>query len=194
MKDFTTDPGLQLMHKISQVFEVPGYVADAAQSDFETNENSVSKCAMISPEPRLPAHNRASTWYSYAAFVTQKESSELEQVELDKIASYLRDAAQSLGITEDIDAIDSAYAADKVASEETDEHFPVRGAAEAKAAAAAFPALEATTVADRVALARKISAYGFDNDYIKRSTCHYGCYDGKAVASLLRSTENPHAI
>ncbi len=194
MKDFTTDPGLQLMHKISRSFVVPGYVADADQSDFETNENSVSKCAMISPEPRLPAHNRASTWYSYASFVTQKESSELEQADLDKIESYLKVAAESLGIIDDINAVDVTYAASKVASEETSEKFPVRGEAEAKAAAEAFPAITDASVEERVALARKISAYGFDNDYVKRSTCHYGCYDGKAVANLLRSTENPHAI
>ncbi len=173
---------------------MPGYVADADQSDFETNENSVSKCAMISPEPRLPAHNRASTWYSYGSFVPQKESSELEQADLDKIESYLKVAAESLGIIDDINAVDVTYAASKVASEETSEKFPVRGEAEAKAAAEAFPAITDASVEERVALARKISAYGFDNDYVKRSTCHYGCYDGKAVANLLRSTENPHAI
>ena len=193
MKDFTTDPGLQLMHKISRSFVVPGYVADADQSDFETNENSVSKCAMISPEPRLPAHNRASTWYSYASFVTQKESSELEQVELDKIESYLKAAAESLGIIDDINAVDVTYAVSKVASEETTERLPVRGEAEAKVAAEAFAELSDTSVTERVELARKISAYGFDNEYIKRSTCHYGCYDGKAVASLLRRTENTYA-
>jgi len=182
------------MHKISRQFVIPDYVSNADQSTLATNGDSVKTCAIISPEPRLPAHNKASTWYSYASFVTQKESSELESAELEKIESYLKASAESLGIIDDINAVDVTYAVSKVASEATTEKFPVRGEAEAKVAAAAFTALDDTSVAERVDLARKISAYGFDNEYIKRATCHYGCYDGKAVGQVLRATDNPHAI
>jgi len=198
LRDFSSDPGNQLLHGLAVKYQFPDYVLAATESDCRSEGYAV-KCAQLAPEPRLPTHTKAATWLSYAAFMEQRNA--LPKEERDKIARFLQDRVERWDIVADINLLEATASSLEKHANETTEMYPVRNAVEAKAASVwleneLMQPVPSIKVADRIDLARKIAEWIEPSPRVKAAACFSGCVDGKKVAAKVRELnathKNPH--
>jgi hypothetical protein len=192
--DFASDSGRQLLHTIVTKYEFPPYVL-AAETDGLKTAGNHDVCAVLNPLPKLPTHDKASTWLSYAYFREQRN--QLGQFDSNKIAKYLDERVKFWGIEADIAELDRVDSEIKTAMAQTPERYPVRNNREAKAAndwlttevSRPEPSIK---VVDRISVARKIAAFIEPSAMVNDLCCHRGCYNPAAVAKKIATIADQH--
>lgn len=169
----------QRYHRVSQLFDPPAYVKEAADADI-LDDGSRDPGAFADPERRYPIHTKAATWYSAATFADESSPPSSAGA---AVRRNIVEAAAGFGIGRDVEAVfakaagredlsglpDSAFAVldrdgrGRVASRS----LPIRDAREVKAAAESLVAWghAATFEVRRAAAARvleKAAAEGVD--------------------------------
>jgi hypothetical protein len=198
IQDWFSDYSRQIFHTIQAKHELPDYVKKAID-DNQLKDARPHDFAVISPQPRLPCHNKAATWLNHAYYLEQLENIDTNQRR--RIEQNLSKFASFWGIEDDVKTLVNREADIAVEQNSYDTIIPLRSPEETLVAAewlvksarevTAEEGIE-TTAKMASSILDQLDNYSLDladehKVKLEKLACRKGCNLGVKVAEAIRS-------